>query len=357
MKKTVVLFLLVLCIMPLWAQVEQPQRIDFDVASFQNYFHTVSAGSKGLLLYREIKNRETKMERKIEVYFLDMDLNVVWHEYYYVHFRYYNIGFEYCDKYFYLLFQQNVNSLTADLFALRIHMEDQRFETFLIEQDFPMVLFEFKVIENTLIFAGYSDEKPTVVCYTFGKSQPIVLPGFYNAKNWIFQVHIDTTNNRFNVLTNFRFNDNRKSISIKSFDPDGNMLQNVDLLPFEGNSLLDGRLISINEDFMLVAGTYTNNKSGISCGIYISAINSKGDQIIYYYNYADLKNFFGYMKIKKRKRVEERNRRRKIKGREINFPSYGMIDFNMVKWGTVYHGGRGFITPSQLQRVQSVQRV
>ena len=335
MKKIVVLFLLILCTMPLWAQIDQPQRIELDIELGDDYFNTVSAGSKGLFLYREVKNRETKMERKFEVYFLDTALNVVWEENYYVHLRYYNIGYEYCDKYFYLLFQKNVNSLKADLFVFRIHLEDQRFETFLIERDFPMDLTEFEVIENTLIFSGYTDERPTVVCYDFGKSQPNVLPGFYKEKNKILQVEIDSINNRFNVLTSFQTNDRRKSVSIRSFDPEGNMLQNVNLLPSGENSLLYGRSVHVNDDFILVAGTYTKKRSDMSRGIYLSAIAPNGEHVIYYYNYADLKNFFSYMKIRKRKRVEERISRRKIKGRKIKF-SYRLIVHDVIKQGNQY---------------------
>jgi len=335
MGKIAWLFFLLLYTVPLVAQVEQPQRIELDIAMGDNYFQVVSAGSKGLILYREVKNRETKMERKYEVYYLDTLLNVVWKDYYYVHLRYYNIGFEYCDNYFYLLFQQNVNSLKADLFIQRIHLGDQRFETFLIERDFPMEFTEFEVIENTMIFAGYSSEKPTVVCYSFGNSQPKVLPGFYKEKNKILQVEIDSVNNKFNILTSYRTEDRRKSVSIKTFDPEGNMMQNVNLLPSGEHSLLYGRSVRIMDDFILLVGTYANKNSELSSGLYLSAIASNGEHVIYYYNYADLKNFFSYMKIKRRNRVEERIRRRKIKGRKVKF-SYRLIVHDVIKYENQY---------------------
>lgn len=335
MKNIVWVSLLLLYSMPLVAQVEQPQRIKLDIAFGDNYFQTVSAGSRGLILYREVKNRETKMERKYEIYYLDTALNIVWKEYYFVHLRYYNIGFEYCDNYFYLLFQQNVNSLKADLFVQRIHLEDQRFETFLIERDFPLELTEFEVIENTLIFAGYSSDRPTVVCYTFGKPQPKVLPGFYKDKNKLLQIEIDSINSRFNVLTSFRTEDRRNSVAIKSFNPEGNMLQNVNLQPSGEHSLLYGRSVPVNSDFFLLVGTYARKKSDLSSGIYLSAISANGEHIIYYYNYADLKNYFSYMKIKRRRRVEERIKRRKIKGRKIKF-SYRLIVHDVIKQGNQY---------------------
>lgn len=335
MKKIAWFSLLVLFSVPLLAQVDQPQRIEIDMETEENYFEIVSAGTKGLILYREVRNRETKMERKYEVFYLDTALNVIWKEYYYVHLRYFNIGFEYYGDYFYLLFQQNVNSVKADLYVVRINLGDQRFETFLIERDFPMEITEFEVIENTLIFAGYSDEKPAVVCYPFGVAQPKVLPGFYNERNKLLQVEIDSLHRKFNIVTSFRTEDKRNSISIKSFDSEGNMLMNVNLAPSGERSLLYGRSVDLKDDFVLLVGTYTRKRSDMSRGIYLSGIAADGEHVIYYYNFADLKNFFSYLKVKKQRRVEERIQRRKIKGRKVKF-SYKLIVHDVVKRGNQY---------------------
>ncbi len=335
MKKIICFCLLLLNGLPIWAQVQQPQRIEVDLGSDDKYFEVINAGSRGLVFYREVRNRDTKMERKYEVYFLDTMLHVVWKEYYYVHLRYYNIGFDYYGDYFYLLFQQNTNNIKADLYVVRINLKDQRFETFLIEREFPMRIVEFEVIENTLIFGGYSTEKPTVICYTFGISKPKVLPGIYQEKNKLLQIEIDSVHHRFNVLTSFQTEDKRKSIAIKSFDPRGNLLINVNLAPSGERSLLYGRSVDIKEDFILLVGTYARKRSEMSRGIYLSAISANGEHIIYYYSYTDLKNFFSYLKFKKRRRVEERIQRRKIKGRKIRY-SYRLIVHDVVKYGDQY---------------------
>ena len=69
----------------------------------------------------------------------------------------------------------------------------------------------------------------------------------------------------------------------------------------------------------------------MSRGIFIARISPTGDQIINYYNYADLKNFFNYMKARRRKRVTERIERRKIKGKKNKF-NYHLLVHDVVPW-------------------------
>ena len=189
------------------------------------HYVIISAEEKGVVLYREVKNTETKMERKWEVVYLDTALNVVWKNNYYINLRYINRGYEYASGYFYLLFQQNTESPDADLYVVRISLKDQSYNTFLIEREYPLDLTEFEVLDNTLIFAGYANTRPAVVCYEYGKNQPKVLPGFYNNKSELLQLELDHKLHIFDVVTSIRTNDGRKTISIKTFDTLGEMLK------------------------------------------------------------------------------------------------------------------------------------
>jgi hypothetical protein len=69
----------------------------------------------------------------------------------------------------------------------------------------------------------------------------------------------------------------------------------------------------------------------MSRGIFLARIEPSGDQVINYYNYADLKNFFSYMKAKRQRRVEERIKRRKVKGKKNKF-NYHLLVHEVVPW-------------------------
>ena len=189
------------------AQIQQPGRIEIPMEDDDEIFSVIPAKEKGIIMYREVRNRETRMEYKYQVILVDTALNKTWENYYYINLRYVLIGYEYFGDYFYLLFQRNSENLKADLFVLRINLISQAAETFLIERDFAMELSEFEVLGNTLIFGGFSNNLPTIVCYEFGKSTPKVLPGFYEDRTQIQHLEIDDELRIFNVLTNFRTND------------------------------------------------------------------------------------------------------------------------------------------------------
>ena len=308
----------------LFSQVQQPRRIEIELGEDDNPFKTVSAGEEGIILYREVKNRETRMERKWQVIRLDTLLDVVFETYLFVDLRYINIGFEYSDGHFYMLFQQSTESLRADWYLLRLNLETVAVETFLIQRDFPLELTEYKVLNNLMIFAGYSSSRPAVICYEFGVNQPIVLPGFYSDKSELLQIEADVTMGVFNVLSLVRIRDGRRSISLKTFDEKTNLLKNISLQPSSERSLLYGRSITLNDSQNLVVGTFTRRRSDMSRGLFLAKIAPTGEQVINYYNYADLKNFFSYLKARKQKKIQDKIERKKVRGKKLKF-SYRLL--------------------------------
>ncbi|MCK5207256.1 MAG: hypothetical protein KAQ79_04525 [Cyclobacteriaceae bacterium] len=294
------------------------------------YFEVVSADESGIVLYREVRNRESRMERKYQVILIDSTLNKKWEKHYYIHLKYILRGFEYFGNYFYLLFQRNTESLKADLFVLRIDLDTKISETFLIEREYAMELTEFEVLGNTLFFGGYANNLPTIICYEFGKTQPKVLPGLFNERTQIQHLEIDDDLRILNVLVSFKTKDGRKSLSLKSFDETGDIIKNINLQPSDEHSLLFGRTVKLDRNAELIVGTYTRKRSDMSRGIFLARISQEGDQIINYYNYADLKNFFSYMKARRQKRVEERIKRRKVKGKKNKF-NYRLLVHEVVE--------------------------
>lgn len=319
-----------LLIQPALAQVEQSQRIEIAVSDEDNDFGVVSAKDRGIVLYREVKNTDTRMEHKYQVMLIDTTLHKSWENYYFIHLRYIIRGYEYYGKYFYLLFQRNTESLKADLFVLRIDLETKASETMLIEREYSMDLTDFEVLGNTLFFGGYSNNLPTIVSYVFGKPQPKVLPGLFNERTQIQHIEVDDKKQICNVLVNYRTPRNRLSLSLKSFDEAGNLIKNVNLKPSEDHSLLYARTIKLSDNADLVVGTYAYKKSELSRGIFLARISDQGEQVINYYNYADLKNFFSYMKAKRQHRIEERIKRRKIKGKKNRF-NYRLLVHDVIE--------------------------
>jgi len=67
----------------------------------------------------------------------------------------------------------------------------------------------------------------------------------------------------------------------------------------------------------------------------MASVDNLGDQKIKYYNYADLENFFNYMRAKRRNRVSKRIERKRISGKKIKF-NYRLLVHDIIKDGDQY---------------------
>jgi hypothetical protein len=111
----------------------------------------------------------------------------------------------------------------------------------------------------------------------------------------------------------------QRTIWIKNYDAEGDLITNYSLEPDENKHLIFGRAIKTSGNTQIVAGVYGNRSAEYSRGIFLASIEPSGLQQIRYYNFADLENFFKYMKAKREIRVKKRIERKKIKGKKIRF--------------------------------------
>jgi len=310
------------------AQVHQGERFEMELKDADEDFLVISAEQQGIFLSRKVKNNETKRDFKYQLIHLDTSLNKVWELYDYVDLEYKKIGYDFIDPYVYFLFNSSLRP--KNYRVIRFRKDTQEKEVFDIETNYEIELTEFEVIDETLIFGGYINNRPAFVCYKFGKSNPIVLPGFRNEPDQIMQLEVEEDKGIFNVLLNYQTPDKKRSISIKSYDTDGNLNVNLDLKPQGDYGLLYGRSVSINNNEHIVVGTYTYKKSDYSRGIFVSTIEENGDHVINYYNYADLKNFFNYLKAKREIKIKKKIERRKIKGKKNKF-LYKLIVHDIIE--------------------------
>ena len=111
----------------------------------------------------------------------------------------------------------------------------------------------------------------------------------------------------FSVSMLERMPNKRYKVVIKTFDTNGELLASRDIEPEENLSLISGKSSNIVGGSQFIAGTYANRKSEYSRGLYFARLGSNEDEEIYYYNYADLENFFNYMRAKKEIRIKNKN--------------------------------------------------
>jgi hypothetical protein len=119
-----------------------------------------------------------------------------------------------------------------------------------------------------------------------------------------------------------------------NFSVDGEAIKNTVIHPASDKNLLFGRMVKFTGDSAVVAGVYGKNQE-YSRGIFVASVNPAGEYRVRYYNFADLKNFFKYLKISRQNRIQERIDRKRVKGKKVRF-NYRLVVHEFVPYRDHY---------------------
>ena len=312
------------------AQVQQPLRVEVELESNDDHYMVMSMEEKGIVLFRELASRPEPGKRTWEVVRLDTLLQAVLTENYALPYAAELLGYEYRDDYFYLLFRMGEYT-KDDLKIIKINMSNGNNQQFDIKQIVPITLTEFTVVGEAALLGGYVNYRPAMIHYSFEQQKIKVLPGIYRNHSELLELDVNEDDNTFVILMTERTRDKRSTISVKRFDAEGELIQNIQLAPLPNSSILYGQTTNLPGRQQFIVGTYSHKRSNYSRGIFIAQLDptSQAPPQLKYYNYGELKNFFNYMKAKRAARVKQRVERRKIKGKKLRF-NYRLLVHDIV---------------------------
>ncbi len=332
MSKSIYVIIGILCV-PFfsWSQISQPARVEIPLAREDDSYIVIPAAKDGLFLFKELE-RDNEGNKVIQVMRLDDSFDVQW-----VRTQAIGTSYEYIDHYFkdgraYLLFNnfsakdRNLALVTFDLLG--------NIQNLPIRNFIPFTYFDFNATGEAILIGGYFNYRPVVIFYNFEERIPRILPGLFNDRSTIIELRIND-NGTFDVLLTGRTLDKKNTIFINTFDMTGNMVKKITLDTDRFHNLLFGRSQLMEGNAQIVAGVYGRFNSEYSRGLFVANVNQFGEQKMKFYNYAELKNFFSYMKARREKRVRDRIERRKIKGKKIKF-NYRVLVHNLVESGDQY---------------------
>ena len=314
--------------------MEQPSRYEVELKWGDEFFDVISGEENGLFLIRKNKELKQRTDMAWEIIVLDTALNEKWRKDIFLMMNYEYAGYDYYKGKVYLLYTIP-ESYKADHVILEVDMNTGLYLRYDVTRSLNIQLTEFEVFNNSAIFGGYFNNKPAILQYFFKEGKTLALPGFYEERTRIIDIHVNDNENILTVLTSFRNINKNYTIVVRRFLQDGTMIQNTELEPFENTSLIDARYITIDNDIDIIAGTYSNKNYRYSRGIFLAHVDENEEQTLKYYNYGELENFFNYMRAKKEKRVKERIRRKKIKGKKLKF-NYRLLVHDILKQGNDY---------------------
>lgn len=308
------------------AQAMQTNRFEFPVQGKNEFFDIVPSSQHGLVLYRQLAGTN---EDQLHLIRLDTAFQVGWAGYISIPHDYRVMGTRTFKGNLYMLLRFR-DYRKNDLVLFVISESDGRYLQNKIRSYIPFAPTEFQITDEAALIGGYYNRIPVVLHYSFSDQRSKVLPGLFSETGELTQIRT-RGNGAFDVLISAKNMARQRTIWIKGYDPQGNLLQNLPLQPDENKHLIFGRSLATEGDKQIIAGVYGSRSSEFSRGIFIATIDPSGMEQTRYYNFADLKNFFQYMKANRERRVKNRIERKKIKGKMIKF-NYRFLVHELVPY-------------------------
>jgi hypothetical protein len=314
------------------AQVVQPKRYEKELGSFDSGYDVMTGEELGVIFYKA--TNEYKSGHQLwEFNMLDTALNERWQKTYYIDSDYIYSGYDYFGNDFFFLFQM-VGKTSTNWLLIQMDIGTGDTLQHIINNLVRLQLHEFEVTDGAAIIGGYFNTNPVVIHYSMRTGKTKVLPGIYGNRTELVQVKI-LDDNSITILVSDRTYDKRNTLAVKSYDSEGNYLNNYVFEPDLDKGLIFGRVAYVEGVGTLVSGTYGGKRSEYSRGLFIGNSRASEAKAILYYNYADFENFFNYMKAKRQKRVAERISRKKIKGKKTKF-NYRLIVHEILEDNGTY---------------------
>lgn len=318
-----------LCLNSCLGQIIQSSRYELPLRSGELGFEITSATHSGLVLHRGLSFAGN---HHIEIVKLDTAFQQEWRGYFPVDQGMSLLSRRIQNNHLYFLFgYQEIQKKDFELCIM--DLSNGNFIRYPIRNFVPFFVTDFQITVDAAIMGGYYNTVPVVLYYSLATQKSKILPGLFNEIGELTQVKT-YNDGSFDVLISAKKLD-QKTIWIKNYDAEGNLLRNLPLEPEEKKHLIFARSLKTGSDMQLVAGVYGGRNSAFSKGIFIARIDPSGLQHIHYYNYGELNNFFKYMKAKREQRVKERISRRKIRGKKIRF-NYRVMVHEIVPFHNQY---------------------
>lgn len=101
-------------------------------------------------------------------------------------------------------------------------------------------------------------------------------------------------------------------------------------------NIVDATPTRINENRIIIAGTYSEMKASGAAGLFMTAFDGEQQQYFNTYNFTDYEDFFSYMSKRGQDKMEKKIEKKKRKGKEVNL-QVRMALHNIQQAGGYYY--------------------
>jgi hypothetical protein len=301
------------------AQLEQARRLELALdPSNQESFDVTTLGVRGVLVTIRKGGFYANDPAEFRFQAYNTDLKELWTAEFKADGRF-EPRLSYHDRnYLYWLFQEN-NSDNIQI--IRVSLLDGITESFEGDLLDGMDIQHFKVLENLAYIGGSHNTRPVVMAFSFFDRTAKVLPGLYVNHIDISSIEVDPLRREVHVLIHSQ----KRScqFSVRSYGYDTKPTRTIEF-GGEDRNLISGKLLTVNDDELIMIGNYSTDCTPYSQGIYVTRIgheeNGPADaDRMQYIEFSSLQNFFKYLKPKQQQKMQARLDRRKQENRDTKF--------------------------------------
>ncbi len=308
----------------------QPGRIEFGFNNSYSEFFVVPGEKDGLLVVEETKEKARNQAGYVwKLHKIDTSFNVKSSESYVISAEGGLLGHEYVNGNFFLLFNKRIFR-SDELFVCQLSTDTGNILTYDIKTVFPIDVSHFETVGNTILLSGYANYRPVVLIYDLEDKIPRVVPGFYDNKNDILDLVVDKKSDLFTVILSERMRNKKYTVRVKTFTATGDLIQDNIVNPGEKKSLIDAASTTFSGGLQYLAGSHSRKSLLYSQGVYLSKFINGVQQHNKYYPFAELNNFFGYLKPKREERIKNRIGKKKNKGKIKRF-NYRLLVHDIIQ--------------------------
>jgi hypothetical protein len=325
--RTTFLLLSILSLSVANAQVTQVGRFEIRMEDDKEEKYTAARlGENGLLIYRRLTG---KKEDQFELIKIDTTLKQEWKGFVPVDKKLDVLQVKSQGDIFYMLLK-DPGYVGKDFVIISINQKTGAYRGYSVRNIIPFYPTEFVLTTEAALIGGYFNSRPLVLYFNFSQQSSRILPGFFNSPGELNQIKVHP-DGMTDIIVSARNFEKRRALWIRTYNLQGELVRTSILQPDVDKHLLFGRSVKLADGRQLVAGVY-GRFTEYSRGVFVASIQLNGDYVIQYYNFAELKNFFSYMKARQQKRVKGRIERKTIKGKKIKF-NYRLLVHDLIDHG------------------------
>lgn len=315
MKQLLTISLLLICSLAS-AQMGHVGRYEQEYKWETDDFIVVSNEENGVLL---VQSEYKVKDGAFPVHFalLNGKLESVWEETIQISKDFFLKGFHYLDGKTYFLLQDRFNN--HEIKMMIVNVIERKVKEYEPKEITEMVVTKFEVIQNTAVLGGYVEGRPVVFAYVLDDDKVNALSNVYQNNSEILDIHINDDGVTFNVLATKKDQKKDQTISVNTYDYEGNAIRDYTLVTKQDYHLLSGISTSIYDKEQMVFGLYGVKFGSSPSGFYVNHVSKSGLQDMRYVPFGEMDEFFKHEGEKREERFKRKSLAEKDGGKPFRY--------------------------------------